>query len=161
MLNHILVPVDGSALSHEALTFATRIIDPAGTLSLLTVIDIPFRNIGYSADVMPLISSQEFMAKFEEESEKLRQDATAYLEQLGATVTIVTVAIRHCVAFGHPDAEIIQFVEKNHPDAIVMATHGRTGLSRWFLGSVTQRVLNVCPIPVFVIPMQHRAATDS
>ena len=51
----------------------------------------------------------------------------------------------------NPDEEIISAAEKHHCDAIFMASHGRSGLSRLFLGSKTQRVLAHSTIPVLVL----------
>jgi nucleotide-binding universal stress UspA family protein len=52
---------------------------------------------------------------------------------------------------GHPPSEILSYVEENEVDLVVIATHGRTGLERALLGSVTERVLRRLPVPTFVV----------
>jgi nucleotide-binding universal stress UspA family protein len=66
------------------------------------------------------------------------------LEQDGYRVTTT-------VLFGDPAAEIERFVAKEQIDLVVMATHGRTGLSRVVAGSVAQHVLNHVAVPVLLI----------
>ena len=56
------------------------------------------------------------------------------------------------VEAGDPATVIVETAQKLHVDAIVMSTHGRSGLSRWLFGSVTQKVLAASCCPVFVIP---------
>jgi nucleotide-binding universal stress UspA family protein len=53
--------------------------------------------------------------------------------------------------WGEPAKDVIQMAENGNFDLIVMATHGRTGLNRMFLGSVTEEVLRHAPCPVFAI----------
>ncbi|MBZ0306650.1 MAG: universal stress protein [Anaerolineae bacterium] len=53
---------------------------------------------------------------------------------------------------GRPSETIVEVAKKLNVDAIVMSTHGRSGLSLLLLGSVTHKVLNTSACPVFVIP---------
>jgi nucleotide-binding universal stress UspA family protein len=59
--------------------------------------------------------------------------------------------VRRAVRFGHPVEEICHYANKNGIDMIVMGTHGRSGLSRLLMGSVTERVLRISPCPVVVV----------
>ena len=54
------------------------------------------------------------------------------------------------VRFGLPVEEILKYAAVESPDLIVMTTHGRTGVRRWVLGSVTEQVLRAAPVPLLV-----------
>jgi nucleotide-binding universal stress UspA family protein len=55
------------------------------------------------------------------------------------------------VRFGHPAPEIIAAIRDITPDLVVMATHGRVGVSHFLLGSVTEKVVRESPVPVLTI----------
>ena len=59
-----------------------------------------------------------------------------------------------------PAAAIVDRAHRPDVDMIVMATHGRTGLSRWRLGSVAERVVRAATVPVLVIPAPWRLKED-
>jgi nucleotide-binding universal stress UspA family protein len=52
-------------------------------------------------------------------------------------------------------AEIIDFAKESGVDLIVMCTHGRSGITRWFLGSVARKVLTRAETPIFLIPLKR------
>ncbi len=54
--------------------------------------------------------------------------------------------------FGEPSDEIIQFAKNQNADFVIMSTHGRTGLKKLFMGSVTQKVIGKAACPVIVLP---------
>ena len=57
---------------------------------------------------------------------------------------------------GHSVDEILGEIESYHPDMVVMATHGRTGLKHMVLGSVTERVVRFSRVPVLTVPMKAK-----
>ncbi|WP_035994623.1 universal stress protein [Leptolyngbya sp. KIOST-1] len=59
--------------------------------------------------------------------------------------------VRFVVSVGNPSSEIIDYAEANGIDLIVISSHGRTGLSRFFLGSVAERVVRFARCPVLVL----------
>lgn len=59
--------------------------------------------------------------------------------------------VQRVVRYGHPVEEICRYANKNSVDLIVMGSHGRTGLPKVLLGSVTERVLGLSPCPVLVL----------
>ena len=63
--------------------------------------------------------------------------------------------IRKVVEVGEPYSILIDWAKKEHVDLIVMSTHGRSGIPRMMLGSVTERVLRGSPCPVLAIPLPH------
>ena len=60
------------------------------------------------------------------------------------------------VQFGDPASVIVDTAGQLHVDAIVMSTHGRSGISRWIFGSVTNKVLGMAECPVLVVPSENR-----
>ena len=85
-----------------------------------------------------------------EQKLKLGQ-AQTYLDSIEARLTNMKGHVKIVIKFGDPSTQIIELAEADSINAIVMSTHGRTGLSRWLLGSVTQKIVSVAPCPVFII----------
>lgn len=159
MLKHILIPLDGSSLAEEALIYAEEIIDPHGQLTLVAAVDMP--------DVLPtgfypiadpsLMSSGLREATNYYKPNEIIEQGRVYLESVAQklqTKLNVSVAVR--VEISEPAELIIRLSEELKADAIVMSTHGRSGISRWLFGSVTSRVLSHSLVPVMVIPNKDR-----
>jgi nucleotide-binding universal stress UspA family protein len=72
---------------------------------------------------------------------------------------LADVRVHEEVELGRPEKTIVERAKAEAVDLIIMATHGRGGLSRVFLGSVTERVVRNAPCPVLVIP-PHLAKSD-
>ena len=68
---------------------------------------------------------------------------------VGVAVTVVTAMRR-----GSPVDEILSYVEGEGMDVVVMGTHGRSGVSRFLLGSVAERVIRRSPVPVHVVRVE-------
>lgn len=158
MLNRVLVPLDGSELAEKALPEAQKITVPGGEIMLLMAVDPP-EFLSYSMYGTQPVPPQAVAARGEPDFATVSKDMTAqshaYLERLTADLKQAGFQVRTIVEVGLPAETIIKAAEEQHADAIVMCTHGRSGLSRWILGSVTNKVLSAAPCPVFVIP-PHR-----
>jgi nucleotide-binding universal stress UspA family protein len=162
MLNHVMVPLDGSGLSEDALTYARQIVDPKGKLTLLTAVELPI--------VMPDSLYPVYSMSFERlqgdeggyySPEKLLASARLYLSRVTNRVLETESTDLNIVShaeIGEPADIIIKNARNQQVDAIVMSTHGRSGFSRWLFGSVTTKVLNAAPCPVFVIPSREMQA---
>ncbi|MFW6103192.1 MAG: universal stress protein [Chloroflexota bacterium] len=87
----------------------------------------------------------------EELDKKAHESAREYLEKakdrLGANCAVNTAVVD-----GQPAAAILDYIEKNGIDLVIMSSHGHTGPSKWFIGSVAEKVLQRSPVPVFLIP---------
>ncbi len=149
MLKHVLVPLDGSQLAEEALEHAKNIVDPHGKITLITAVDIPEVPLyGY----YPAVSTPDLEAAT---SEMLPQ-AKHYLETIAKRVASENLTIAVDAQLGEPSEVITQAAAKYHVDAIVMSTHGRSGLGRWLFGSVTNKVLSAKACPVYVVPSKAK-----
>lgn len=160
MLNHILVPLDGSLLSEEALQYARQIVDPHGKLTLVTAVEMPV--------IMPDTLYPVYSLSFEQlrgdnamgghyyNPEHLLSNAKTYLEHVAERLHDVTdVDIQIHYEIGEPAEVILKLAQDKQVDAITMSTHGHSGFTRWLFGSVTTKVLNAAPCPVLVIPSRE------
>jgi nucleotide-binding universal stress UspA family protein len=158
MFSHVLVPLDGSALAEYALPFAQQMLGEGSKLSLLTVIQL--------RDVLPYsyypletyYSTSETAVTYERNHSILISEAKDYLEDVAKRIReTAKFAVDVDTMVGNPAEVITQVARDRAVEAIVMSTHGRSGIGRWLFGSVTLRVLEAAPCPVLVIPSQHFA----
>jgi nucleotide-binding universal stress UspA family protein len=165
-LQHVLVPLDHSDLAEAALDYAIDIVDPRGRITLLMVVD---QSMVIDRDATPVSvlpgpnpMGHTLMAgvKRLEISQSLRDSARDYLEQVAASLWKPGWSIEPLVEEGQPADRILAVAEEMAVDAIVMSTHGRSGLSRWVMGSVAQKVLCAATCPVFLVPQRAVAAAD-
>lgn len=147
MLTRLLVPIDGSPLSEQALGTAAAIARAAHARMQLLFVHVPA--LGESA----LDSGRPARARPIKES---------YLRQLAAEIESGTgVGTDALVVAGAADAEICRHAESDHADLVVMTSHGRTGFSRLWMGSVAAAVVHRSRVPVMVLrPTGSAGARD-
>ncbi len=127
VFSKILVPLEGGDVGATALTPAlTMALATGASIELLTVVDP-----GADASV--------------------RDAAGTHLEYLAAGLVAKGVSTDTEVRAGVPAAEIVATVGRVGADLVAMATHGRAGLARAFLGSVAERVVATSPVPVLLV----------
>jgi nucleotide-binding universal stress UspA family protein len=157
MFKHLLVPLDGSELSAKALATARQVLGSDGTLTLLNVVDMPDANLVvlYDMPVVPVYEDHQKLVKM------AQTNARAYLKRIAEQLQLSpTITVNTEVQLGNATTVIVERAQALHVDAIVMSTHGRSGLSRWMYGSVTQRVLALMPCPVLVVPGQSTSPSQ-
>jgi nucleotide-binding universal stress UspA family protein len=127
MFRRALIPLDGSAWSDRIVRFAHALLEPGASLCLLQV-----------------AGEGGGMASVEERLD----EAAAHLERVRAGLDgfDVTADVMH----GDSARVIREAAERLDPDVVVMATHGRSGPSRWFRGSVAESVVRHVSAPVLV-----------
>lgn len=140
----ILVPLDGSALSEEALASALELAHR--TKATLLLLHALFAPVGEGLRL--LFDSQE---EVDEMLEQWRTDGQAYLEEVAARVQAKGIDVKILLAEGLPDEVIENEVAREQVDMIVMSTHGRTGLRRWVYGSVANKVLHAVDCPLLLV----------
>ncbi len=127
-IRRILVPVDGSGA-------ALAVIPSAVELARL-----------FGAMIVAVhVTKQEFSFPLEATPEHRLGRAVEALREAGADAVGV-------LAEGDPGCEILEACRVHCADLIAMTTHGRSGLSRWVLGSVTEKVLRASEVPMLVVP---------
>ena len=67
------------------------------------------------------------------------------------------VEVREVLLEGHPSNEIIDFAENNNADLIVVGTLGKTGLDRFLMGSVAEKVVRGSKVPVLVVRSEKQS----
>jgi nucleotide-binding universal stress UspA family protein len=143
MFNHILVPIDGSETSMLAVSKASGLALAFGSrITLIHVIDnYPF--IGVGADYA--LGQNEYLAA-------ATTSANAALARGVAALAAEGLHSDQRVIDGHVVHEgIVDTANAIAADLIVMGSHGRSGIEKLLLGSVTQRVLQDAPMPVLVV----------
>lgn len=148
MLSKILVPLDGSELSETALDYASKVISPTGELILLTVVDVPDFPI-YTIYPMPIATPEP---DYSTVLNDLLDGSREYLEKIASNLRLSGHRVKIVVESGEPALNILEKANDLNVEAIVMSTHGRSGLSKWLFGSVTQKVLSAMACPVIVVP---------
>jgi nucleotide-binding universal stress UspA family protein len=145
MYRHILVPLDGSALAEQVLPHVHALAANEGTskVTLLRAVPPVFTT---SVDYSGLMASD-----ISDSMITLEREAEAYLEGVADTFRAEGYSVDTEVS-AMPAAEaILDYAESQHADLIAIATHGRSGISRFVFGSVTQKVVQTAPVPVLVI----------
>jgi len=151
MYRHILVPLDGSALAEQVLPHVRDLAAHEGTMKITLLRAVPpiFTS---SVDYSGMLA-----ASAADEQESLESEARAYLELVAAPLRSEGYTVNVEVSTMPAAEAILDYAESQHADLIAIATHGRSGISRWVFGSVTQKVIQAAPVPVLVIrPRQER-----
>ena len=133
MYSDILIPTDGSPGAQEAIEHGLEIAQQyEATVHALYVIDTRVSRSG------PLLESLQL------EGRKAVRDLEVAGTQAG--VTVVTEVVE-----GVPPQEILEYSAMQGIDLIVMGTQGRTGIDRFVMGSVAERVVRHSPVPVLMV----------
>jgi len=141
MYKKILLPLDGSELAKKALDQAEKLAKTFDAEIILFQV-VPF---------MPIYGSPELVTPLIVD-EKQKEAAEKYLLNLAEELKKKSLKVRSMVRTGQVVAmEIIDFAKESGVDLIVMCTHGRSGLTRWVLGSVALKVLTRAEAPILLI----------
>lgn len=145
MYQHIMVPLDGSELAEcvlphvEALAIGCNV----SRVTLVRVVT-PLHLYGGAESGLP-----------PEERQRVEADsmdvARAYLDRMVTRLADMGVSAQAEVLFGNIIDSLVDYASKNGVDLIILATHGRSGVSRWVWGSVADRTLRAAPVPVLMV----------
>lgn len=143
--SNLLVPIDFSDHALSALRLAIDVARSGGArITLLHVGVVPHvysSELGLGGAIGPL---------FTEMSEQVAREQRHRLEKVAREEIPEGVNYEIVLREGFPPEEVLAQVQQGEHDLVVMGTHGRTGLGRVFLGSVAERVVRECPVPVLV-----------
>jgi len=155
MYKKVVVPMDGSKLAECVLTHVEDIAKGCGTEEV-TLVTVAERIVGYSGlkyvtqPIEPLPQHEPVFEVPVSVGKKQRQ-ILSYLDRIAKGLREKKVNVRTEVLIGHPAEEIVLFAENNEADLIIIASHGRSGISRWALGSIAERVFRGSKVPVLMV----------
>jgi nucleotide-binding universal stress UspA family protein len=149
-LTSIIVPLDGSKLAERALPAAVKM---AGTLNLGMIL---LRS--YELPVSAYYGTGDNIPGYKELSERVKEEAVSYLD--GKVAALKAKGLERVISRvmeGPGAEEIIEHARECAGALVAMCTHGRSGVRRWVLGSVTEKVVRHCDAPVLVISAKGEA----
>jgi nucleotide-binding universal stress UspA family protein len=144
MYNIIAVPLDGSPLAECVIPHIEALAKSSNCeVQLITVIEpveIPTRG--------KIALSDDDIKQIHKEMEK---DAHTYLDQIVNRLKRSGIKSRPVILAGKPAESLIEYVHNNNIDLLVMATHGRSGLTKLFWGSIAEKVIRAVNVPVLLV----------
>lgn len=143
MIKKILVSLDGSKLAEKALPYAQHLAQKfEAELVLVRVLQLSSDFFGIPPGVK-IVREQVI---------RERVEAKCYLDRVLLQLRSMRLSAHAIIMDVHPPADaIVDLATEEAVDLIVISTHGRSGLSRWFHGSVASKVLQDAPCPVFLV----------
>ncbi|MFC1897506.1 universal stress protein [Chloroflexota bacterium] len=149
MAEIILIPLDGSKMGEAALPYVEELVSKLSPrvkveFTLLQVVSLLTHYIAAGEATVPIVYT-------EKEMEQIQQQAHNYLNNVGRNIKSKKIAVKIRIGIGTAAEEIIKIADEIDADLIAMSTHGRSGISRWAFGSVTDRVLRGGHKPVLVV----------
>lgn len=151
MFTRILVPLDGSVLAESAFPVATRLAHATGgTVLVVRVVPPPVPCWPTSAPFLPSAAAQTII-------EARRMEATSYLERFMHASNAEGKDVDGAVHVGPPAATLLSLAEACDIDLIVLSRYGKTGPTRWGLGSVVEKVVCHAAMPVLILPERAEA----
>jgi len=151
MSERLLMPLDGSELGEAAISYIDGLISrlaPEQTvdITLFHVVTQVRHNVAFQGGGSVAIPYTE------EELEKFKDEAMAYLERVSSRLQQEKIVVACKVAVNESPAEaILEAKDEVNASLIAMATHGRGGLSRFAIGSVADKVMRSSEVPVLMV----------
>lgn len=147
----ILLPTDGSEGSKRAMGYALYLAKQCGARV------VGLHVIRHRWD---LRRERGLIHKEQDVARKIRLDDEAEerrtLQEIADAAAPLGIAVETRTVTGSPSEEIVRLAKEQRVDLIIMGTHGRTGISHFFLGSVAEKVVRSAPCPVLTVhPNEH------
>ena len=147
----VLVTLDGSEPAEAVLDQVQKLAGHFGTEStevvLLRACELFAEPHKHYPPPMP-ISWEEYL---KHETERAREICRTYLSEVEERLKKEGLEVRSEVPVGNPAETIVDYADKNSVNLIAMSTHGRTGISKLFLGSVANKVMRTSLAPVLLV----------
>jgi len=148
MLRKIIVPLDGSKVAEAVLPFVEEIVSGLkrgikGEVTLIHVLSPTYYVVAGEAGAPVPYTDAEI--------EQIKNKTMDYLDKLGEGLRSKGAIVECKVGVGRAAEEINKVADEINADLVAMSTHGRSGLSRWAFGSVTDRVLRGGNRPVLMV----------
>jgi nucleotide-binding universal stress UspA family protein len=156
MYQKILVPLDGSKLAECVLPYVEKLATCCGTEQVILV-SVTERVTGYRVieDYTQQLGERLVPAPGErlvpEAVGKKEKQAQRYLGKVAKTLEAKGIKVLTEVLLGKPAEEIAFYATNERCDLIIMASHGRSGPSRWAYGSVADKVFRASSVPILMV----------
>ncbi len=148
-IKKILCPVDFFAGSDNAVKYAALLAaNYEARVKLLHVIEPIWAEYDYPINTGDLQLSMKSVSDKE-------------LRKMAAKLEIIGLTVEREVRTGEIAGEIKQVIDRDKPELVVMGSHGRRAFERWLLGSVAERLIRQCPVPLLVVPANQKKKTTA
>lgn len=146
MFDRVLVPLDGSVTAEAVVPRLRRLLRAAPReLLLVRAVSLP---VGVELDAGPVLEAQH-------------REAAGYMAGLEHQLKAEGLRTRAFIRTGGAAEVVLDVADQERPDLIAMTSHGRTGLTRWVLGSVAEKVLRASPAPVLALRSFERSGAPA
>ena len=178
MYQTILFPTDGSDGADAALKHATDLAETYdATLHILFAVQDDFGSSGLvekeheGVEHIGMVGGEELLreraeagktgmtSSLPETREAIREEGRLLVEAVADSVA--GVPVETAVVSGEPYERIREYADEQDVDLIVMGTHGRTGVDRYLLGSVTEKVVRTVDQPVLTVRMNDESGAEA
>ena len=147
MYKKIMVPLDGSKLAECVLPHLETIVRGCESPEVIVVKAVEPLSVPYGREISQFTSLEQ-VKTYETHQ---RVEAEKYLKEVVARLKKSGVKAKADVIYGKADESLSDYATKNDVDLVVIATHGRSGISRWVWGSVADRLVRSVCVPVLMV----------
>jgi nucleotide-binding universal stress UspA family protein len=153
MYKKILVPLDGSELAECVLPHVESIAKGCGVSKLvfMRVVEPVHLPVGTGSGGGEIFTEEDAAKARKKQDENNTAEAKQYLDDIMKRSNYDGAALKAEVVMGKPADAIAEYAEHNGVDLIVVATHGRSGISRWVYGNIADKVLRSACVPVLMV----------
>jgi len=149
MHERILVPLDGSEVGEAALPRVEALVS---RLAPQVQVEVTLLQVITSLSHYVIAGDTSAQIPYTpREIEQIKKKTTDYLDKAGETLRSKGINVKTRAETGKAAEEILRVADEIKADLIAMSTHGRSGLSRWAFGSVTDKILRVSNLPILVV----------
>jgi nucleotide-binding universal stress UspA family protein len=144
MYRRIMVPLDGSKMAECVIPHVETVAKLSNAsvelVHVIEPVELPTRG--------GLALSVDDLKQIEEHS---KQEAENYLREIVGRLKSAGIKSHSKLLTGKAADSLVDYIQENNFDLVIMATHGRSGISRWFWGSVADKILYSSQIPVLLV----------
>lgn len=154
MYQKILVPLDGSKLAESVLPHVELMAKAGVGEVILTTVTERIDARSYKVQIAPAsgtLPPLEPVVKMPAAVGKMQRQGERYLNRIAKGLTRKGINVRTSVLLGNPADEIQHLAEEEGVDLIIMSSHGRSGHSKWALGSISDKMLRASKVPMLLV----------
>jgi nucleotide-binding universal stress UspA family protein len=147
MYTKIMVPLDGSSLAECVLPHVETLAKSPGVEKVI------FVRVAEPFELTPVRGEQAWFSEEDVKNIDARTKAVAkeYVDQIARQVNYGPVTVQTEVLMGKSAPLLAEYANKNGVDLVVISTHGRSGVGRWMMGSVADRLMRSVNAPVLMV----------